>query len=283
MRFLPLFFCLSLYACQDPAPSPESPVAESDATSPSPDLLQPDDPSGIALQAIVFADSAQLAPQMSSSPQASYFVSSFAPHSTDESLNSVVNTTLANLIAGEEAPIRTKDLRKVIVTSVKTRLLNYKKQAVDTTEIAEMPDAWALEIRYTTEVLHNANGLLSLATQYYAYTGGAHGNYETVLHNFDVSKGKQLTYESLFSPDNNDQLLQLLKSAASEYENIHPTKNIALTKEGILFDYPPYEIASYAEGEIEVILPYKEVEPLLTETGKAIAKRMVARPLGREG
>ena len=110
-----------------------------------------------------------------------------------------------------------------------------------------------------TKSIHNANGLLSLATQYYAYTGGAHGNYETVLHNIDVAEGKQLTYESLFSPETNDQLLQLLKSAASEYENTHPTKNIALTKDGILFDYPPYEIASYAEGEIEVILPYEEV------------------------
>jgi len=139
MRFLLVFFCLSLYACQDPAPSPESPVAESDTASPTPDLLQPDDPTGIALQAIVFSDSAQLAPQMSSSPQATYYVSSFAPHSTDEALNSVVNTALANLIAGEEAPIRTKDLRKVIVASVKNRLLNYKKQAVDTTETPRLP------------------------------------------------------------------------------------------------------------------------------------------------
>jgi len=274
MRFFPLLLCLLCCACQNDAPAPESRVAERDAAPPIPDLVQPADPTGIALQALEFADSAKLVPEMATSPRAFYQVSTFAARSGDEALNTIVNTTLANIIAGEEAPIRTTDLHKVAVTSVKTRLLNYKKQSVDTAEVAEMPQIWELDVRFNTEVLHNANGLLTLATDHYYFTGGAHGNYATILHSFDITAGKQLSFKDLFFPDSKGALLGLLKAKHPEYANIYPTENIALTSEGVLFDFPPYDIEAYAVGEIKVVLAYAEVESLLSEAGRNVIQRI---------
>lgn len=274
MRCLPLLLCLFLYACQDPDPAPEAPAPEEKTAAPIPDLVQPAGPTGIPLQAINFTDSAKLVPDLALSPQATYRISTFAARSDDEAFNTVVNTALANLIAGEEAPIRTTNLRKVIVNSVKTQLLNYKKQAVDTAEISKNPEAWILDVNYNTWVLHNANGLLTLATEHDFYTGGPHGNYYTVLHNFDIIAGKQLTYEDIFQAESENQLLSLLKMAAPEQKNIYPTKNVALTKDGLSFDYPPYEINSYVNGEIEVLLPYAKVESLLSETGRNVIQRI---------
>ena len=271
LSFLALFLVLS--ACQDSAPEPET-VVENATILPEENLLLPRDPTGIALLPITFADSALLGPSWSLTPQGAFHLKTFAARSDDAALNTVVNTALANVIAEEEAPIQTTDLRKVVVNSVKTRLLNYKKQAVDTAEMAESPLSWGLDIRYTTEVLHNANGLLTLATTYYGYTGGAHGNYYTVMHSFDLAKGQQLVYEDVLREENKAEILALLRAAEGNYEDIYPTPNIALRRDGILFDFPPYEIASYAEGEIQVLLPYAKLAPFLTTTGEVVARRI---------
>lgn len=271
LSFLALLFFLC--ACQNPEPEPETAV-ENTIAPPEENLLLPRDPTGIPLLPFTFADSSLLVPSWSSSPQGAYMVKTFAARSDDASLNNIINTALANVIAGEEAPIQTTDLRKVVVNSVKTRLLNYKKQAVDTAEMVESLLSWSLDIRYNTEVLYNANGLLTLATSYYGYTGGAHGNYYSVMHNFDLAKGAQLVYDDVLREESKAKILALLRAAEGNYEDIYPTTNIALRRDGILFNFPPYEIASYADGEIEVLLPYAKIAPFLTATGEVVARRI---------
>jgi hypothetical protein len=48
------------------------------------------------------------------------------------------------------------------------------------------------------------------------------------------------------------------------FENKIPvTENFGLMENGILFDYPPYEIASYAAGEIDLLITYEELADIL--------------------
>jgi len=41
------------------------------------------------------------------------------------------------------------------------------------------------------------------------------------------------------------------------------THNVFLTNGGAVFTYQPYEIASYAQGELAVFVPLSELRPLL--------------------
>ena len=41
------------------------------------------------------------------------------------------------------------------------------------------------------------------------------------------------------------------------------TDNFALTKDGLKFVYNPYEIAPYAMGQQEIVIPYSELKSLL--------------------
>jgi len=46
-------------------------------------------------------------------------------------------------------------------------------------------------------------------------------------------------------------------------ESFSYTDNFCLTGKGILFNYPPYEIAAYAVGEIKLFVPFSDVKSVL--------------------
>ena len=46
-------------------------------------------------------------------------------------------------------------------------------------------------------------------------------------------------------------------------EKIEATNNFAVTRKGILFNYPPYEIAAYAMGEIQLYVSFDELKAVL--------------------
>lgn len=51
-------------------------------------------------------------------------------------------------------------------------------------------------------------------------------------------------------------------------DRIMPNGNFILTHKGITFNYTPYEIASYAEGEVLLFVPYSSIKELLTPAFK---------------
>ena len=46
-------------------------------------------------------------------------------------------------------------------------------------------------------------------------------------------------------------------------EEIPFTTNVGITGQGIIFDYPPYEVAAYAAGEIRLFVPFSEIKALM--------------------
>lgn len=126
----------------------------------------------------------------------------------------------------------------------------------------------------------NKNGLLTLATMHYAYTGGAHGNYATSIFSFSTDSTRLLSFQEVFLPDQENALSELLTNKANtlgipyQTETVPVTDNFGFTEEGILFNYPPYEIASYADGEIEIVLPYGEISHLMTGMAESMVLKM---------
>ncbi len=134
-------------------------------------------------------------------------------------------------------------------------------------------------------VLFNQNGYLVLSMYSYAYTGGAHGNYGTRMYCFDVTAQKQLSLQDLLSIDSTTMQQLLEQHYRKQYavpssaplnsrlfvKQLEPNNNFYFSPKGLGFSYSPYEIASYADGEIKVWVPFAELKPYLNE---AFLKRM---------
>ncbi|MDX2136360.1 MAG: DUF3298 domain-containing protein [Saprospiraceae bacterium] len=125
-------------------------------------------------------------------------------------------------------------------------------------------------------VLYNDKHLLSLGFTHYFYSGGAHGNYATTTRSYDLKKRKAIELSDVFSPGYEKPLEGALDRAARVYMELKPTDklenaylvekipvtdNFYLTGKGIVFSYPPYEIAAYANGQIDLFIPFDQLGP----------------------
>ena len=121
-----------------------------------------------------------------------------------------------------------------------------------------------------------------LATVDY-YEGGAHGINQLLTLNFETKTGRQLTLADIFTTGYEQPLKSvLLKALKSKVGcttmsalrekgylysmDIFPSENFILGDETITFIYNPYEIAPYAMGSTELIIPYDDVEKILKTT-----------------
>jgi len=140
----------------------------------------------------------------------------------------------------------------------------------------------SLEYRVDARVLQHSTHLINIEMNYNAYTGGAHGNYGTLSLFFDPQSGKRLSFKDILP--NQEALKEIAESFFRKAHKI-PTHesinnadafwfendtfdlphNILLDKEKITLVYNPYEIASFAEGQIEVDIPLTQVKHLLHE------------------
>lgn len=121
----------------------------------------------------------------------------------------------------------------------------------------------------------------------YYYTMGAHGYMEEYYITFDNTTGRIMGYEDLFGAKDFKKAIELLeqkitaqKKALLDFEALYPASidndewggNIslllkemyngdyyprpALTGQGVVFSYQPYEKGSFAEGILHFVIPY---------------------------
>ena len=120
-------------------------------------------------------------------------------------------------------------------------------------------------------VMYENARYIILANYNYSYTGGAHGNYGTSLLTLDKRNGKRLSLSNILTPQGIKALPQLLDQAAriqfsvgtnapldQNYflvKAITVSKNWYISSAGLGFLYAPYEIRSFADGEINLLIP----------------------------
>lgn len=128
-------------------------------------------------------------------------------------------------------------------------------------------------------IVYSTPKLITMAHHSYSYTGGAHGNYGTGFICLDLTSNKKLELSEILNTPGLNQLPKLLekkfrmqyklseKDPLTEgglFENkIEPNENFYLTGKGIGFNYVPYEISSYAVGEISLYIPFTELNNYL--------------------
>lgn len=128
------------------------------------------------------------------------------------------------------------------------------------------------------KLLYNENGFVVIESNVYSYTGGAHGNYGTLYENYDVQSKKVLTLQDVIAIDS-ISLQRILETQFRKDQKIPrprpltevlfesylaTTNNFAITTTGLNFLYNPYEIASYAQGQMQVYIPYASLSSYFT-------------------
>jgi hypothetical protein len=129
----------------------------------------------------------------------------------------------------------------------------------------------------SSEVYFDRDDFLVLGISNYEYTGGAHGNGGTNYLNYDLRSSKLWKLGDMMKIDS-AKIIALLDTAARAQYNIPagvPLKpnifnnelylphNYFVTHKGITFSYWPYDIATYAQGEIQLFIPWSELRELL--------------------
>jgi hypothetical protein len=128
-------------------------------------------------------------------------------------------------------------------------------------------------------IAYSSPKLITLAHHSYSYTGGAHGNYGTGFTSVDLIANKKLKLSDILNEAGLKQLPKLLEkkfrtryglsdkeelTAGGLFENkIEPNENFYVTGKGIGFNYVPYEIGPYAMGEVNLFIPFTELNAYL--------------------
>ena len=103
---------------------------------------------------------------------------------------------------------------------------------------------------------------LSYRIEEYWYHGGAHGSTKISVGTLERETGRQLTLNDVFGNDGLSTLEEELRKAVAKKigeENIQArvklTENFYLAEDGWHFVYNEYEVACYACGAVEVVIP----------------------------
>ena len=184
-------------------------------------------------------------------------------------------------------PERTDKFNKTIDRLVSKEISEFKAFAVDNAKLiakeepsrGDMPGS-SMEIGHS--ITASDRDFVSLLFTYYSYTGGAHPNTFTKSLNYDLRQNDPISLGSLFAPNSNylklisDYCLAELKKlgigdkewiekGAGPKADNYKSWNIA--PEGLMITFDAYQVASYAEGPQEVIVPYSILKPVIKPGG----------------
>lgn len=153
-------------------------------------------------------------------------------------------------------------------------LANWKKEysRLSVAEVADMGLSLSYQHDEKILVMHENEQYITLAHYTFIYSGGAHGNYATRVATFSKQTGKQIQLTDLLRAEGIKQLPALLDQVARlQYsikntrpldengflvKKILPTPNLYITGTGIVFQYAPYEIKPFSDGEVSLSIPF---------------------------
>lgn len=121
---------------------------------------------------------------------------------------------------------------------------------------------------------------VSVGFQFYAFTGGAHGNNWPTTWTFDLADGSTVSFEDIFRPGTLQALPALVRPALMRQvgdmyvegmlesgikPEAHNFSSFLLTEEGVRFLFATYQVAPYVAGQQEVTLSWEALAPYLTD------------------
>ena len=169
-----------------------------------------------------------------------------------------------------------QDLDIMMVNCEQDYFNNYK---IANKDIYDGKNSFNWEKKNEMKVYYNENYILTLSFSSYAHTGGAHGLWIKKFVIVDLKKGSVIKLDNIFKRNYENELKKTLntklkkKYAIKEnekltdagffVEEINISKNYYVNKDGVGFYYNNYEIASYATGQTDIFIPFKNIIHLI--------------------
>ena len=180
---------------------------------------------------------------------------------------------IANSVGKEYA--NKPSIEEAVNAFTKSEIKKYKREICGSTpESKIIGESWMNHEYFTkNKILYNAHGILSYSNYVYTFTGGAHGMNTTSCFVYDFYENQEIGINSIFEEEYIDEVLALIKEQLALHQGaesidmsyVNVTENFYVDNEGMHWIYNPYEIAPYAVGAIEVVLPYSKIENYFIE------------------
>ena len=208
---------------------------------------------------------------LKNSPKATFSASSVWPTNNLPSTN-FIKQQLNEISGGGHSEA---EIGKTLLKQKNIYLKGYIDDIKETDkEIMEMGESLNYEESSKVMVAYCSSRLLTIASNYYGYTGGAHGNYGSYFYVLDLQHQKRLKLSDVINKNDSAKLSKLLEKKIRTIYKLKPTEKLTellfeetiwpnddfyVTSKGIGFNYSPYEIAAYAFGEIRLFIPFSEL------------------------
>lgn len=128
------------------------------------------------------------------------------------------------------------------------------------------------------DIKYNGNDFISIVSEDYEYTGGAHGSTVRLAKNVDTLTGITLTLADLFE-DNaykstlDRMILEAVENNPDEYSDLWEKPQIKdsnqtdfyISEQGLVVFYQPYDLSYYARGFVEFTFPFDEISGYMKE------------------
>lgn len=236
----------------------------------------------VAFKAGVRSDSFRLNPEAEESPMASLSLFWLTPSGALRRTQDFLNNIFLRKIVGDDifASGCCPDFDKAFERLRDSLSEEYRDEMaqIEPTDTDMPQGAYNYESESQIQILFNQNHILSVGYFTYVYMGGAHGMYAIESVAYDLKTMRPLTLGDVFSGGYESDLEAALQRAARRRAGLKPnesleghylvpsipiTNNFYLTGKGAVFGYPPYEIAPYAAGQIELFVPFSEMKRFL--------------------
>jgi hypothetical protein len=176
---------------------------------------------------------------------------------------------------------------------VKKRLFGYDQMYGEMRFVAErFPDMSSLVLNWYYKETFAYNGgnskLAVISREWEYYTGGAHGMRNRDYYVFSLGDKRQLSLGDILLDEARPALDNLVEAALRKQMGIpdwiplseqgffedtpNKLEDFFLTPEGLGFQWDPYEIAPYAMGIIEIVIPYDALQGMFTALGLSVVK-----------
>lgn len=138
----------------------------------------------------------------------------------------------------------------------------------------------------TVRILYQTDKVVSLNFDLSFSSGGLHPQYESTFASFDAATGAKIRLADVLVDGYEPRLTQIAETKFRASKGIAPAgslhdagyiffrddrfalnNNFWIGPRGITFFYNPYEIAGWAMGTTELLLPYREISDLIKPEG----------------
>lgn len=138
---------------------------------------------------------------------------------------------------------------------------------------------WNLEI--LSDIIYETKDFVSMATNVFYFTGGAHPNNSQIYASYDLKTGKRIALEDILKPDALEELNRAAEIEFRMLKRIPPditleeegyrfendrfslNNNFAILNKSLIFYFNPYEIGAYTLGSTELQLNFTDYAHLI--------------------